>query len=196
MRSMIILAGLVLATPAFAGFDSAYTDFILEDTKNCTNTTPPVEEGEPADFGSFTCKGYTDYVVMFAEGDLRSSVAFGTKVADHCASSQSLPGFNSVGKKIEWRLKDGKPVATILRWFESFDPNDSTRLREWLIVTKLDVGNSCHMGYVEGGFPNANERARSIADQAERYNCVTSAPTVFAKPGQDVSHLTERRCSQ
>jgi hypothetical protein len=195
MRSMIVLAGLVLATPAVAGFDSAYTDLILDDKKLCKNLSPPPVENEPNDSAYYECKGFKDYIVMFSEGDLRSSMAYGRDVKDHCAATQSFAGFNSVGTKIEWRLKDGEPVATILRWSVSYDPEDSTKLKTWLVVTKLAENDSCHMGYIEGGYPNANEMARALADRAENYNCVTDRTTVLAKTGTYISDIDGRSCA-
>jgi hypothetical protein len=190
MRSMIVLACLALATPALAGYDSAYTDLNFEDPKSCTNETPKPVEGEPNDGVVYTCGGYQDYVVMFSEGDLRSFVSFGKEQVEHCAARQTFAGFNSVGKKIEWRLKDGKPIATILRWSVSYDPDDSTKQKSWLVVTKLDEGNSCHVGYVEGSFPKANEKARWLADTAaEAFSCKDGKTIFFANTGTETDGI-------
>jgi hypothetical protein len=190
MRSMIVLASLALATPALAGYDSAYTNLNFEDSKACTNETPPPVEGEPNDGVVYTCGGYQDYAVMFAEGDLRSFVSFGKEQGEHCAARQTFSGFNSVGNKIEWRLKDGRPIATILRWSVSYDPDDSSKQKSWLVVTKLDEGNSCHVGYVEGGYPKANEKARWLADTAaEAFSCKDGKTIFFANPGTDTDGI-------
>ena len=122
--------------------------------------------------------------LTLAEGDLRSSVSFGTQGGDHCARGQSFGGFNSVGNTIEWRLKDGKPIATILRWSVSYDPEDSVKQKEWLVVTKLEADNSCHLGYVEGAYPNANAVAQKLADGfAESFSCKTARPIFIARVG-------------
>ena len=184
MRGLAALLFLFMTTSAFADFDSAYSDLILENKSLCTLVTP-VEKGDEAmSSGGFECKGYGDYVVSFAEGDLRSFVSFGKTTGDHCASTQTFGGFNSVGKKVEWRLKDGVPIATILRWTVAYDPEDSTKEKSWLVVTKLEDGNSCHMGYVEGAYPSANEKARMLADTAaEAFSCKTGETVFFANAG-------------
>jgi hypothetical protein len=184
MRVAIACGAVLLATPALAGFDSVYTDLKFDDTKICTNVSPAPVPGEPEDGAVFECSGYGDYVVTFAEGDLRSYVSFGTESGDHCAARQTFGGFNSVGNKIEWRLKDSKPIATILRWSVSHDPEDSNKQKSWLVVTKLEENDSCHMGYVEGGYPKANEKARWLVDTAaEAFSCKVGKPVFFANPG-------------
>jgi hypothetical protein len=127
---------MLMSTSTYAGYDSAYSDFDPENRSIC-DLVSAVEPGDEAmSSGGYECNGYGDYVVSFAEGDLRSFVSFGKQTGDHCAATQTFSGFNSVGKKIEWRLKDGKPIATILRWSVSYDPEDSTKQKSWLVVTQ------------------------------------------------------------
>jgi hypothetical protein len=122
--------------------------------------------------------------VTFVEDDLRSVVAFGRDGRNHCAMHQTFSGFNSVGKRIEWRLKDGKPIAAILRWKVSYDSEDSTKTRDWLVVTKVEDRQSCHVGYVEGSYPDANAKARWLADTAaEVFSCKVGKTIFFASPG-------------
>lgn len=184
MRGMTLLACLFCASSASAGFESAYTQLDFKNTKECTNVTPAPVEGEPNDGVAYECQGFGDYVVIFAEGDLRSFVTFGRDSGDHCSRSQTFGGFNSIGNTIEWRLKDGKPIATILRWSVSYDPEDSSKQKSWLVVTKLEPDNSCHMGYVEGAYPKANEVAQKLADDfAGTFSCRGSRPIFIAKTG-------------
>ncbi|NMD08712.1 MAG: hypothetical protein GYA66_12130 [Phyllobacteriaceae bacterium] len=192
MRSVIVAASLFLASPALAGFDSVYTDFILD---KCQRVTPETsgEDGESS--GVFECKGQGKYVVTFVEGDLRSFVSFGTETADHCSFHQTFSGFNSVGNKIEWRRKNGKPIATILRWTVSYDPENSEKTKTWLVVTKLGKNDSCHMGYVEGATPNANEKARALADaQASGFSCATSKPIFIANSDTKIDGIASDGC--
>lgn len=187
MRGLALLALLFSTPQALADASSAYTDL---DLKKCQQVSPETsgEDGESS--GVFECKGFGKYVVTFFEGDLRSFVAFGTETGDHCSSRQTFGGFNSVGNRIEWRLKDGKAVAAILRWTVSYDPENSEKTRTWLVVTKLDIDDSCHMGYVEGAFPNANEKARWLADTAaEAYSCAKGIPIYFANPGTNTKGI-------
>ena len=178
--------GLAMATisPAFAGSSSAYTALDLNDKKACMITSPAPQPGEGEGSATYECRGYGDYVVTFFEGDLRSYITYGTDTADQCAVRQTFSGFNSIGNKIEWRLRDGKPIATILRWTVSYDPENAEKTKTWLVVTKLDGDEACHMGYVEGAASNANEAAQKLADDfAISFSCKTSKPIIIANSG-------------
>jgi hypothetical protein len=181
MRGWVMVGTLFLATSAIAGYDSAYTDFVPE---SCKQIEPGAAEGEGEFSPTYECKGYKGLSVTFVEDDLRSVVAFGRDGRNHCAMHQTFSGFNSVGKRIEWRLKDGKPIATILRWKVSYDSEDSTKTRDWLVVTKVEDRQSCHVGYVEGSYPDANAKARWLADTAaEVFSCKVGKTIFFASPG-------------
>lgn len=190
MRRHIMVAALLAATPALAEQKSTYTKLDIRNPKVCMDLTPAPVEGEPNDGVHFECKGFADYVVTFVEGDLRSYISYGKDDADHCARTQTFGGFNSAGETIEWRLTGGKPIATILRWTVSYDSADSSKTREWLVVTKLEEGNSCHMGYVEGAYPKANETAQKLADGfAANFSCAASKPIFIARMGTETDGI-------
>jgi hypothetical protein len=190
LRFAIAFATLAIATPTFAETSNTYTKLDFDDKGVCKNLTPPPEEGEPNDGAVLECRGVGANIVSFMEGDLRSFVSFGTKPAEHCSRFQTFGGFNSTGDTIEWRLRDGKAFATILRWNVSYDPADSSKIKSWLVVTKLEDNNSCHMGYVEAGYPKANETAQRLADQfAADFSCKTAKPIFIAKIGTETDGI-------
>ena len=64
------------------------------------------------------------------------------------------------------------------------DPEDSTKKATWIVVNKLDKGASCHMHYVAGSFPKANEAARKAADEkVDDFNCESDRPTFDSNIG-------------
>jgi hypothetical protein len=156
----------------------AYTKI---DLKKCQQTQKP--DGQAFE-GSWTCKGLDGYDVFLSAADSREMVSFGKADANNCASLKTFGGFNSVGGTVEWRLKQGRPIAAILRWTVSINPEDSSKPATWLVVNKLEKGGSCHMHYVAGSFPKANEAARKAADEkAETFNCETGKPTFDSNVG-------------
>jgi hypothetical protein len=176
-----LLTLLVIPSAAFAANTSVYTKYNLD---KC----PKLDVGntEEGDSGSWLCKGYGNLKIYFAEGDLRDMVAFGKSPKDHCAAHQTFSGFNSVKSTIEWRLNKGKPIAAIQRWTVSYDPEDSAKTKTWLVVTRIESGNSCHMAVIEGALPNANIKAREIADSlAEKFECGVSSQTAITLPTTD-----------
>jgi len=168
-KSSHFLGAIVLVLPLLSSgvmaeeISSVYTPLKL---KACENITPP----EMAEYGGvFRCEGYGGTNVRVAEGDLRMFVSYGPGAADQTAASQTLSAFNTTGETLEWRLKDGAPFATILRFhWDSDGAKGST-----LVVTKLGQADSCHVAHVMAtGNPNANLLAREIADgQARGFDC-------------------------
>jgi hypothetical protein len=176
----LLAAILLLSAPSLslAANTSVYTKFDIEKCPRLDAGN--ADEGEG---GSWLCKGYGNLKIYFAEGDLRQFVAFGKSPKKTCAAEQTFSGFNSANTTIEWRLNKGKPIAAIQRWTVSYDPEDSAKTKTWLVVTRIERSNSCRMAVVEGAFPNANVKAREIADQsAEKFECGVSAQTAVTLP--------------
>ncbi|MCA0433308.1 MAG: hypothetical protein LCH46_08590 [Proteobacteria bacterium] len=182
----LLTAMLALSLSASAENTSTYTTYDLD---KCRVISEPAQDEEFA--GTWGCAGYQnkpDYQIVFSEGDLRSLVSFGKDGKTHCAASETFGGFNSVNNTVEWRAKDGKPFAAIQRWRVSYDPDDSSKIREWLVVTRIEPGNSCHIGYVLGALPKANELARTLADSvAATTSCMAAERVVLGFAGRDWS---------
>lgn len=180
-KFVALLTFLLVSSAAYAANTSVYTKF---DIAKC----PKLDQGktDEGESGSWLCKGYRDLKIYFAEGDLRQFMAFGKSPKQHCAAEQTFSGFNSANNTIEWRLKAGKPLAAIQRWTVSYDPEDSAKTKTWLVVTRIESSNSCHMAVVEGAVPNANLKAREIADTlAEKFECGVSGQTAITLPTTD-----------
>ncbi len=94
---------------------------------------------------------------------------------------------------MEWRLRDGEPVATILRWFIDYiDPDtgsaDPKREGNILVVSRvggLGVKPGCMVGLVDArANSHANELAPRIADTlAEGFDCATDRPGYHGERG-------------
>lgn len=125
MRTLMIVAATAgLFTQAFANdVRSIYTKI---DLKKCKQTQKP--DGQVFE-GSWDCKGIASYDVFLSAADAREMVSFGKTDANNCAGTKTFGGFNSAGATVEWRVKSGKPIAAILRWTVSIDPEDSTNTK-------------------------------------------------------------------
>ncbi len=152
------LAGLALGTNAMAAdIDVAYTD---TDLNNCTVINAD-------DFGAtFACPGWRGIPVMIAEGDLRFFVSYGLNAVNERAAHQTLPQFNTIGAKIEWRITnrtgDWRPYATILRYYTD---NEGGPEGQTLVVTKIEQGNTCQIARVDARkYKDANAIASKLAD--------------------------------
>lgn len=170
------LALMALAAPAYAGFNSAYTDIDLDE---CLVL-------DADDFGaSWACPGYKGYPLMVTEGDLRFSLIYG--FGARSADGQTLPPFNHVGEKLEWRLSNelGRwmPIATIVRYYTA-DPETGEDKGQVLVVTQLVEGNSCHIAYIDAlANKDANELAREAADTSGDFDCASDEVEIIGKFG-------------
>ena len=184
MRKSVPLIALCLAAVAASAGEitSAYTKYNLD---KCKRLSSSAEES----FGSYSCKGYGGFEIYFAEGDLRTFMAYGANGFEHCSAQQTFGHFNSITPTVEWRLEDGKPYAAIQRWIVS-DLDDASKTTSWLGVTKIEKGNSCRVAIVEGSLPQANDKARKAVDTLARgFNCQTDTVLVISAAQMQADEL-------
>lgn len=166
LAGLAVSLGSVLPAAAQSGFTSAYTDLDLD---QCLVL-------DADDFGaSWACPGYKGYPLMVQEGDLRFSLSYGFNVDKNSAGFQTLPPFNHLGSRLEWRLSNAlgrwMPVATIVRYYTA-DAETGEDSGQVLVVSQIAEGNSCHIAYVDAkANANANELARQAADKAGDFDC-------------------------
>ena len=188
-HALAALAALTLIVPGTtraAEMTSVYTDFPADIV--CAQLSE-YEAG-----ASFSCPGYMGYGVLFSEGDLRQSIFYGYVGPWYAEGAwESFGPFNSAGTKIEWRLADGIPLATILRWrVDNINPStgetDPDRRGEILVVSKVaqpGEGEGCVIGYVDArANGDANEIARQVADTMPgSFRCRYDEPVYHGEEG-------------
>jgi hypothetical protein len=172
-RVLLPLLFCLLPSVALAGNISKYTRFNLD---KCRQTEKP--DGEVFE-GSWRCKGVEGYDVLQSGMDARSAAGFGKDARSNCSLKKTFAPFNTALSPIEWRMKNGKPIAAIERWSMVKDAAaEKPESVTWLVVNKLEDGGSCHMHYVAGSFPDPNTAARKAADEkAESFDCMTDTPS-------------------
>lgn len=177
---LLFVSGSVMK--AAASVTSVYTKIELE---ACKALPAPQEEGTWG--GWWMCSGYQGIPVYVAEGDLRMFVSFGPNARNEPAAGQTLPNFNTINQTLEWRLRDGVPFATILRWF----PQDGAtgKTGSILIVTRYQPGSVCQIAMIDARVnANANELARKAADtMAETFDC-SRQPEIIGTAGPFLSY--------
>lgn len=184
-RVACLALALLSAGPVLAN-ESVYTDLGRDTCKTIAE-----EEGM---YALMTCPGHADYPVRFKEADIRQSVSFGhlnQRYADD--AFESFIPFNHAGTTVEWRIaKDGKAVATILRWFiENTDASGASvpaLQGQVLVISKVaekDDGKGCVAAYVDAlANPDPNALARKIADEvAPTFRCGIDKPAYHGTRG-------------
>ena len=124
------------------------------------------------------CPGTAGYSLLLSEGDLRQNITIITpKGTQHSLDLWSVVSgaFSSVGPKAEWRLASQKgklvPVALIVRYNASEDPESPNKITSSLAVAKITLAEICVTDKISPG-PNANEDARRAADAASTKACL------------------------
>jgi hypothetical protein len=147
----------------------------------------PVDPEDPVADGRWRCKEYGGIYVLVDQSDERTTVSYGKQPDKEPAATQTMPAFNHVGEKLEWRLDaKGHPLATILRFIT--EPSEAPR-GSTLVVTRLGPpGSICWVGKVDAvDNPDANEIARAVADYfAADFPCGDKEPVDYGVNGEPV----------
>ena len=150
------------ATPEPARFTSDYTTL---DLAGC-DVMRRAAEGHSVEY---RCLGRGNVSLLLHDGDGRFDLDAGVRNEEF----QSIGAFNSIAPTIEWRLDTGNPVAVI---FRLHDATMGSRDRSVLAVEKVGTAQSpgCRIAQIAGDTPDANMRARRIADErAADFDCST-----------------------
>jgi hypothetical protein len=166
LAASLISAGALIASAQ--SIQSLYSD--LESSKCKT-----LESQEEGSYALQQCPGIAGYKLLVEDFDLRQTVTVvkpdGTKHPLNFGGIIS-PGFSSLGPKAEWRIKaKDLPVALIVRFNASENPEDSSKITSYLIVSKIMPEKICVTDKIPPG-ANANEKARQAADNSAGKPCL------------------------
>jgi hypothetical protein len=130
------------------------------------------------DWSIQACRGVGGYNLQLEYGDARESITvFTPNRQKHQLNLWSVvsSGFSSVGKKAEWRVstKNGKqvPIALIVRFDASENPEDSSKTTSYLVVAKITPQKICVTDKIAPG-ATQNEEARRAADASADKPCM------------------------
>lgn len=152
-------------------FSSLYTNL----NKECKNAVKESQLNEGSDM-PLKCKGYGGYYIYIYYSAWASQIAVMTNNEETTISlaMQELNYSDVKGRKVEWRMADGKPFAVILRVSNysdkagadggnPFDPKYKTG--ESLLVQGLKGYEKIDFKVDVKTTPNPNEKARQLADE-------------------------------
>jgi len=180
-RNIVPIAAVLSAALLLPARAEPVSDYTKIDLDACTLVEAPSQDGLFG--GTWSCRGYGGMPVVVSEGDLRMFVSFGENAAREPAATQTLGGFNTVNDTLEWRIRNGRPFATILRWF--MDTPDGSGKVQVLVVTQLTPGATCHVAHINASAnENANILARQAADQLAGTSACGEGPEVVGNKGK------------
>lgn len=134
-------------------------------------------ESNPDEGGSYLgeCRGIGGYKVQVAEGDLRQTVSIvaPNKKVFPLELWSFFSGFSAAQPTAEWRVKGKSPVALIVRFNVSENPEDTSKTTSYLIVSKITKNEICIVDTFKPG-KSQNLLARRAADAAAGKPCKSS----------------------
>lgn len=158
---------LAMTLAASAQITSVYTSL---DTKDCKTIEANAEE---AGWYRGRCKGVAGYSIELLEGDIRQTI----NIIDPRKKEHELElwykvsgGFSATGMKAEWRMKGKVPIALIVRFNASEDPEKPEKTTSYLVVSKITKSKICVTDVLKP-MKNQNEAARELADKAAQKPC-------------------------
>ena len=130
-------------------------------------------ESDEGDRVDQECPGVLGYTLWKNRDDDRDTL---TLVKDGKEQTLNFYGhvteqLNYLGDKAEWRVRDGKPMALIVRMY--FSNPETSKKEQRLIVAKVGPGESCVTQIINASkVPNANAVAQRVADHAAVQACL------------------------
>lgn len=165
MKRTVLLLLILATVPAAA---AAQNRSVYTSTRTCRTIKSDTRytgsyEGE--------CPGVGGFKLRLLEGDIRQTLNVITPAKKKFELNfwGFYGGFSSIGEKVEWRTKNGVPIALIARFIVA-NPEDSAKNTSYLMVSKIGKDGSCVTDIV---LPqaNQNEKARELADAAPAKPC-------------------------
>ena len=156
--ALILFLSCLFSSAAFGQAKSIYTGLTAKD---CKASKKPVEDGYIG-----ICSGVAGYSLELIEGDLRQTVnviAPDKKKYELELWSNVSNGFSSLGAKAEWRMQGKIPVALIMRFNASENPEDSSKITSYLVVAKISQNSICIIDILKPS-KTQNTDARKLAD--------------------------------
>jgi hypothetical protein len=162
----IVFFTALLTLDATGQITSVYTDLT---EKKCKTLESKSDEG-----GSYLgeCPGVAGYKLQVLEGDLRQSI----NVVDPKGKKTELNlwnvsgGFSSLGEQAEWRMNGKTPIAIIVRFNVSENPEDSSKITSYLVVVKITKDSICVTDALKPTRSH-NFEARRSADKSATRSC-------------------------
>ncbi len=166
MIFVVLIFGLTVAANVQAQITSRYTDLAAEKCKTIELT----DDGGGSYKGE--CLGVAGYKLEVIDGDLRQTVNIVSpnRKVHELKFWEFFGGFSSVGPRAEWRLKGSKPIALIVRFNVSEDPEDSNKLTSYLLVAKITDAATCVTDTIKPS-RTQNAEARRAADRSRSLPC-------------------------
>lgn len=180
-------AGLVLscltAIPAQAQ-SSTYTTLNTATGEHSCETLAASDPDEGGEWANVRCAGPGGTHIYIDYADARDAL----RIGKDGSGTPFMAPFTSFGPKAEWRIRNGKPYAMIVRMtLGGSDIYDA----QWLTVHRVPAdGKGCLIGYIDArANPGANTMARKLANEHGQLECNSIKTVIRGKRGTAMKDL-------
>jgi hypothetical protein len=151
----------------------------------CKSTRMDAEHA--AEESEWRCAGPNGFSLRYNDVTTRGGITIAYRGRDVTANDlidddlNWAPGRSGIASRMEWRLRDGMPVAAIIgRWRRPEEANGSTDADvEELLIVKVTPASACAVAVIGGLQPQAMAAARDIADRkATGFRCGVDHPSI------------------
>jgi len=168
LRTISLVTLLLLSCGIASGqIRSVYTTL---DQKHCKSLKLDPNEHE-VDYKGL-CTGAGGYKLRVANFDLHHVLDLITPAGKSFNVGIDSASYNFLGTRAEWRMKNGKPFALIVR-YNLIGPMTDKVSESILVVSKISRSSACVIDQVEGS-KTQNTQARKLADSAASRPCKSS----------------------
>jgi len=168
LKLLVLLCLAFFSSQAFSG-ESVYTSV---DVNDCiVLDSADYDEEYEIDYLDALCKGIGPYTVRVAGGDLRYGISLLYRGSE-IQLMESMFSFHDLGSKVvEWRFGKNNAGERVFKAFifRVFSYEESSK-NSHLHVVKLNKSETCTVSVLTNE-PDANNKAREIADNIENYSC-------------------------
>ncbi len=155
------------ATDSTAGITSVYTSLADADCRL-------VEKDEETGATSSRCPGTAGYALLVHDYDARMTVDVVAPDGRRHRLRYSgviTAAFSSLGPRAEWRTRNGKPVALVVRVNAFENPEAPSRATSYLAVAKITPRETCVTDRIPPA-AGANQAAQQAADRSASRPCM------------------------
>lgn len=181
---------------SIAGSDAA--ERLVMPSKGDTCRSTRMDADRAAEESEWRCAGPAGYSLIYSDHVTRGGVSIGFRGAALGSDSLTWPPAQSgIGSRIEWRIKDGSPVAAIVgRWrrVEGRNGSDDIDVEE-LMVIKITPTSVCATAIFGALSPTALMFARETADRAAMFRCEKDKPIINTDLKSDAIKALDGRFS-
>jgi hypothetical protein len=168
--------------PAFANESAASGDSAADSAATISSVYTSLEESacrvverdEETGDTSSRCPGAAGHALLVHDGDARMSVdvvAPGGRAHPLRYWGVITSAFSSLGPRAEWRMRNGAPIALIVRVNAFENPEVPDQATSYLAVAKLTARETCVTDRIPPS-ATANEAARQAADRSASKPCM------------------------